>query len=261
MSRMLEGRTALVTGAGQGIGAGVARRLAHEGVRVAVADLSLEGAERTAREIHDAGGQAIAYRMDVRSPESIGQVLSQVEETLGTATLAVTSAGVCINRPFLDLAEDTWDLTLDVNLKGTFFALQTVAQRMVAAHLTGSMVSIASVAGRGGRALNADYAASKAGVISLVRSAALALAPHGITVNAVCPGVVESPMTWANQRERAKLTGVPPEEALAALVKTIPLGRIETPDDVANATLFLLSDQGSYITGQALNVCGGLEFD
>jgi NAD(P)-dependent dehydrogenase (short-subunit alcohol dehydrogenase family) len=261
MAGRFDGRTALVTGAAQGIGAGVARQLAREGAAVAVTDLSLDGAERTAREIQDAGGHARPYRLDVSSTAQIEQVVRAAEQALGTPTLAVTCAGVCLSHPLLDLTERSWDLTLDVNLKGTFFVLQAVARRMVAAGRKGGLGAIASVAGRGGRALNADYAASKAGVISVVRSAALALAPWGITVNAVCPGVVDTPMTQAIHQERSRLHGMSPEESLAALIKSIPLGRIETVDDVANAVAFLLSDEGSYITGQALNVCGGLEFD
>ena len=122
-------------------------------------------------------------------------------------------------------------------------------------------MAISSVAGRGGRPDATDYAASKAGVISLVRSAALALAAHRITVNAVCPGIVDTEMTRAIHIERARLAGVTPAESLASLAATIPLGRMETAEDVANAVAFLLSAEGSYITGQALNVCGGLEFD
>jgi len=118
----------------------------------------------------------------------------------------------------------------------------------------------ADTGGRGGRAANVDYAASKAGVISVIRSAALALAAHGITVNAICPGVVDTPMTRYLHEERSRLEGMTPEESLASMLKTIPLGRIETVDDVANAVLFLLSEEGSYITGQALNVCGGQVF-
>jgi NAD(P)-dependent dehydrogenase (short-subunit alcohol dehydrogenase family) len=260
MSRRFEGRTAIVTGAAQGIGAGVARRLAAEGAAVAIADLSLEGAQRATEEIEAAGGRAATFGLDVRSPEQIEGAVEEVERRLGTPTLAVTCAGIVKSYPFLELPEAAWDLTLDVNLKGTFFVLQAVARRMVAAQLRGSLVALSSVAGRGGRAANADYAASKAGVISVVRSAALALAPHGITANAICPGVVDTPMTRYLHEERSRLEGMTPQESLASMLKTIPLGRIETVDDVANAALFLLSEEGSYITGQALNVCGGLVF-
>jgi NAD(P)-dependent dehydrogenase (short-subunit alcohol dehydrogenase family) len=125
----------------------------------------------------------------------------------------------------------------------------------------GSIVALSSIAARSPRPTAVDYSASKIGVISVCRSAALALAPHGITVNAVCPGVVDTPMTQVLHEQRSKINGFPPTESLRQMLETIPVGRIETVDDVAAAVLFLLSPEGSYITGQSLNVCGGLEFD
>jgi NAD(P)-dependent dehydrogenase (short-subunit alcohol dehydrogenase family) len=253
VSNRFEGAVVLVTGAAGRIGAAVARCLAVEGAHVAVADRDLGGAEQIVSEI--------ANWLDVTTEVSVRETVVAVETRFGTITHAVASAGIIATHPFLDLTVENWDRTLAVNLKGTFLTLQAVARRMVDASRGGSLVAISSVAGRGGRPTAADYAASKAGVISLVRSAALALAPNGITVNAVCPGIVDTDMTRAIHALRAKLAGVTPEESLARLVATIPLGRMETAEDVANAVAFLLSSDGSYITGQALNVCGGLEFD
>jgi NAD(P)-dependent dehydrogenase (short-subunit alcohol dehydrogenase family) len=259
--RRLEHHVAVVTGAASGIGAAVAKRVATEGAAVAALDWNLEGAQRIADEITAGGGDAQAYQVDVRSSREIEAALNETERALGPVSLVATCAGIVRTYPFLELPEEQWDLTFDVNLKGTFLVLQAVARRMVTTGRQGRMVAVSSVAGRGGRADSVDYAASKAGVISVVRSAALALAPHGITVNAVCPGVVETPMTRALHEERAARTGITPEESLAAMVRTIPLGRIELPEDVANAMVFLFSDEAAYITGQALNVCGGLVFD
>jgi NAD(P)-dependent dehydrogenase (short-subunit alcohol dehydrogenase family) len=148
-----------------------------------------------------------------------------------------------------------------VNLKGTFLVFQEAARRMIEAETSGGLVAISSVAGRGGRLNAVDYAASKAGVISVVRSAALALAPHGITVNAVCPGIVNTEMTTSLHEGRSKITGIPAEESLKRIVATIPLGRIQEPEDVADVVSFLLSPQGSYVHGQAINACGGVEMD
>ena len=261
MSKRFEGRSAFVTGGAQGIGAGVAKRLAHEGAAVAVADLSLEGAEGTVHEIQETGGTARAYRVNVSFPEEIERAVDRAEKDLGTPSLVVPCAGIVLTNPFLELSAQDWDRTIDINLKGTFFTMQSAARRMVAAGMKGSMVGVSSGAGRSGRPNNVDYAASKAGVISLVCSAALALAAHGITANAVCPGVVETPMTQQLHEARSRILGVTPGESLTSMKEKIPLGRVATVDDVTNAILFLLSEEGSYITGQALNIDGGMEFD
>jgi NAD(P)-dependent dehydrogenase (short-subunit alcohol dehydrogenase family) len=261
MSKRFEGRIAFVTGGAQGIGAGVAKRLAQEGAAVAVADLSLEGAERTVHEIQENGGTARAYQVNVSFPEEIERAVDRTEKDLGTPSLVVPCAGIILTHPFLELSEQDWDRTIDINLKGTFFTMQSAASRMVTAGMRGSMVGISSGAGRSGRPNNVDYAASKAGVISLVCSAALALASHGITANAVCPGVVETPMTESLHEARSRILGITPGESLASMKEKIPLGRIATVDDVTNAIVFLLSDEGSYITGQAINIDGGMEFD
>lgn len=261
MTKRFTGAVVLVSGAAGGIGAAVAHRVAAEGAHVAVADLDRDGAERVAQQIAAAGGNASAHLLDVSSEASVRGTVATIEGRFGTITHAVAGAGVILIQPFLELGPEAWDRTLTVNLKGTFLVFQAVARRMVEASRRGSLLAVSSVAGRGGRPLAADYAASKAGVISLVRSAALALAPHGITVNAVCPGIVDTAMTRAIHVQRSRLELGTPEASLAKLVAEIPLGRIETADDVAQAAAFLLSSDGSYITGQALNVCGGLEFD
>lgn len=261
MTKRFDGAVVLVTGGAGTIGAAIARRLAVEGAHVAVADRDLTRAEQIVAQIAISGGMGSAHWLDVTVEMSVRETVLAVETRFGTITHAAASAGIIVTNPFLDLKVEEWDRTLAVNLKGTFLTFQAVARRMVDASRGGSLVAISSVAGRGGRPTAADYAASKAGVISLVRSAALALAPNGITVNAVCPGIVDTDMTRAIHAERAKLAGVTPEESLGRLVETIPLGRIETAEDVASAAAFLLSSDGSYVTGQALNVCGGLEFD
>ncbi|MEV6131048.1 SDR family NAD(P)-dependent oxidoreductase [Streptomyces violaceusniger] len=255
-----EGLTAVVTGAGGGIGRAVALRLAAEGARVALLDISTEAADRTAEAIAEAGGRAESYRADVTRPADVEDALDRAENDLGPLSLAVGAHGIVRNHPFLELPADDWDATLSVNLKGMFLLLQRAAVR-AAAYGGGAMVAVSSVAGRGARLTCADYAASKAGVISLVRSAALALAAHGIRVNAVCPGVVDTEMTRAIHRQKAEIDGITPEESFAEQAAKIPLGRIETPEEIAGVIAFLLSPESSYITGQAVNVCGGLEMN
>lgn len=258
------GQVAVVTGAGQGIGRRVAERLFAEGATVAAWDYDGEAVHTVATELTasaEAGQRAVGLRCDVASELEVDAALAQTVDAVGHPTIVVTAAGISRIAPFLEAEVDEFRRILAVNLTGTFLTIQRCARDMVASGTRGRIVGFSSVAGRGPRAEAAAYAASKAGVISVVRSAAVALARDGINVNAVCPGVVESPMTHENARGRAEALGITAEEALARLVDRIPLGRMQTADDVADVVLFLCSDAAGYVTGQAINACGGLEFD
>lgn len=263
MTSDFAGRTGVVTGGANGIGAGVARRLAAAGADVAIWDVDGGAARAAAAAINSEGagtGTATGIGCDVADRASVGAALDRTRAEFGVPTLVVTAAGIIRLASFLDLDPAQWRRVLDVNLTGTFLPVQACARAMKEARIPGAMVCVSSIAGRGPRADAADYAASKAGVISLVRSAAVALAPFQITVNAVCPGIVETEMTERNAAQRAEREGGSTTDALRQLADRIPLRRMQTVSDVADVVSFLLSPAG-YVTGQALNACGGLEFD
>ena len=248
---------AIVTGAGQGIGRAIACRLAQDGFAVAIADINATALDRVKHEIEELGASALAIQADLTKLDEIQKVINLAAEW-GQITVLVNNAGRVIITPFLEIAEEEWDAIMTLNLKTVFFAMQFAVSKMSGA---GRIVNLSSISGRSGRPDQAHYAAAKSAVINLTQSAALSFAARGITVNAVCPGVVDTPMTSGIHEIRANALGIKPEESLARMIARIPLGRIETPDDVAGAVSFLCSPDASYITGQSLNVCGGMEMN
>lgn len=257
---MLRGRVALVTGAGRGIGREVALQLAQAGADVACLDIDPETAAQTAVEARSRRVRAMPLAVDLAVVPAIEPAVARVVGELGHIDILVSCAGVMQTKPLLDLTESDWDRILDVNLKGLFFCMQAVGRRMVE-QKSGAIVNISSEAGRTGRPLATHYCASKFGVIGVTRSAALAFAPYGVRVNAICPGITDTPMWEQIDAERAQLFGLPRGEPKAQFVRTVPLGRIATPDDIARVVVFLCSDAATYVTGQAINVDGGLAMD
>ena len=248
---------AIVTGAGQGIGRAIACRLARDGFSVIIVDINAATLERVKEEIEDLGTRVLAITADLTKLDEIQKVINLSAEW-GHIAVLVNNAGRVLITPFLEIAEDEWDAIMTLNLKTVFFAMQFAVSKMSEG---GRIVNLSSISGRSGRPDQAHYAAAKSAVISLTQSAALSFAPRGITVNAVCPGVVNTPMTNLIHEIRAGSLGITPEESLFRMIDRIPLGRIETPEDVAGAVSFLCSPDAAYITGQSLNVCGGMEMD
>lgn len=248
---------ALVTGAAQGIGRAIAKRLASDGYAVVIVDINVDALANVQREIEELSASVLCISADLSHLQEIQNVILRAAEW-GQLTTLVNNAGRVITHPYLEVTEEEWDAILTLDLKTVFFAMQFAARHMSpGSHI----VNISSISGRSGRPDQAPYAAAKSGVISLTRSAALSFASLGITVNAVCPGVVDTPVTRRIHEIRANALGITPEESLARMISRIPLSRIETPEDVAGAVSFLCSQDAAYITGQALNVCGGMEMD
>jgi NAD(P)-dependent dehydrogenase (short-subunit alcohol dehydrogenase family) len=243
------GRVAVVTGAASGMGLAIAQRLAGSGHRVAVLDLDGVAAARAAEELRGSGAQALGIAADVADRGAVNRALAHVHRELGPVEIAVTSAGVDEFTSFTDITPSQWDRMLAVNLTGTFHCVQAAVPDMMAAGW-GRIVTISSSSAQSGAKRMAHYVASKGGVIALTKALAAELGPHGITVNTIPPGSIETPMT-----RRAEAAGdLPSTDALA---KMIPVRRMGTPEDIAAACDFLCSEEAGYINGQQINLNGG----
>jgi NAD(P)-dependent dehydrogenase (short-subunit alcohol dehydrogenase family) len=242
----LEGKRAMVTGAGSGIGRASALRLGEEGARVAVVDLDRAAAEATLVAIERAGGQGMAIQTDVTRRAEVEAMVEQVRAAWGGVDVLMNNAGGSLHSPFVDLEEEQWDRVVNLNLKAPYLCSRPVARIMVEQG-SGCIINVTSNYGVTGSGIRADYSAAKAGVIGLTKAMALELGPHGIRVNAVGPGPTNTP------RVRGRAT----DAEWAARAQTIPLRRMGEPEDLADAVAFLASDRARYITGQILHVNGG----
>jgi 2-hydroxycyclohexanecarboxyl-CoA dehydrogenase len=253
--RGLDGRVAFVTGAGRGMGAAIARRLAEEGCRVAVTDIDKDAAAGVAAELADRGrpdGEGAHHAVHLDGTDAAG-VAAAVEETaagLGPIDVLVNNAGLDSLAPFLETDEDLWDRLIAINLKGVFHTCRAIAPQM-AERRHGRIVNIGSDAGRVGSTGEAVYSATKGGIIAFSKTLAREVARHGITVNVVCPGPTDTPLL-------AEMVGAGNDRLITSLRRAIPLGRLGQPEEIAAAVAFLASDDASFVTGQTLSVSGGL---
>ncbi|HEX6650217.1 MAG TPA: 3-oxoacyl-ACP reductase FabG [Pyrinomonadaceae bacterium] len=250
---MLNGKTALITGGGRGIGRAIALEFARQGARVAVAARTAEQVEQVANEI---GNGAIALVCDVSDPESVSRMFSDMRERLGKADILVNNAGVAESATLVNTTDELWHRHLSINLSGTFYCTRAALPSMLK-NGWGRVINIASIAGKTGAPYIAAYSASKHGVLGLTRSIALEVATTGTTVNAICPGYVDTDMVSRGVERITERTGRTADEALDFLKKMSPQNRLVTPEEVAAIALLLASEEGRGITGQGINVDGG----
>lgn len=246
MEKLLEGKKALVTGAARGIGKSIAAALVAQGASVAVCDLDAATLEQTKAELSAGGGTVISHVADVADAGSVAGLAKAVLEVFGGLDILVNNAGITRDTLLIRMKDEDWDKVITVNLKSVYLTTKAFARKMMKQR-SGSIINISSVIGLRGNAGQANYAASKAGIIGFSKSAAREFAPRGIRVNVIAPGFIQTEMT-----------DVLPDEVKSAIMKDTPLGRIGTPEEVAGAVVFLASDLASYVTGHVLAVDGGM---
>lgn len=253
---MLKGRVALVTGGASGIGAGVCKELAKNGASVVVTDINKEAAEKVANEINENSGRAIACKLDVTKAEEIRSVGEIAKNEFGLIDIWVNSAGISIITPFFAHTEEIWDKTMDINLKSQFLCSKEAITQMLEKG-GGSIINMSSQSGKVGTSSYRAYCASKFGVIGLTQSLSKEFAKDKIRVNAVCPGVVYTPMWEKQTADYGKKRNLAEDEVMDYFRDKIPAHRLGTVEDVAKLIVFLASDNSDYITGQAINLNGG----
>lgn len=252
--KRLEGKSALITGAAQGIGRGFAEDYIREGATVAIADINLEAAEATAAEIGEA---AYAVGLDVSKQDSIDAAIAAVVERTGKLDILINNAALFDAAETVDISRASYDRLYAVNVAGTLFTMQAAAKQMIAQGHGGKIINMASQAGRRGESLVLVYCSTKAAVISMTQSAGLNLIKHGINVNAIAPGVVDGAHWQHVDAMFAKLEGKKPGQKKAEVAAGVPAGRFATPNDLTGMAVFLASDDANYIVSQCYNVDGG----
>ncbi len=253
----IEGRVALITGAGQGIGRGIAERLAKDGATIAIADLNEETAAGTVADIVAAGGKALSVVMDVSQEASVNQAVEKVVAEVGPVSILVNNAGIFRDTPGLEVPLKEWDFNLAVMLTGPLLCARATAPGMIEQRW-GRIINMASLMSFVAFGRDAGYCTTKTGLLGLTRSLAADLAPHNVLVNAICPGNIMTPMLEETGRLVEIRDGMEPGSFIRDRANDIPLGRLGQPEDIAKMASFLCSDDADYITGQSLHVNGGL---
>jgi len=255
---MLPDKIAIVTGASKGIGRAIALRLAKEGANVVIADVDKDEGEKVAQMIREMGRDCLAVKCDVSNVQEVEEMVEKTIQKLGRIDILVNNAGVSSMAPMVELKEKDWDFNMDINAKGQFLCSRTVAKHMIKQR-SGKIINNASLAAKRGARFLAHYSASKFAVLGLTYTMAIELAPYNITVNAVCPGIVETDMIRREWKWEGGIRGMTPDEVRNEVLGEILLGRLCQPEDVAGAVAFLASKDADYLTGQSINVNGGME--
>jgi acetoin reductase-like protein len=254
----LSKKVAVVTGGSKGIGKAINLRLAREGADIVIADINLKEAEKTATKIQKIWSPCLAIKTDVIRSDDVDKMVEQVIKKFGRIDILVNNAGISSMAPIVDLEEKEWDANVNVNAKGQFLCSKAVAKHMINQR-SGKIINNASLAAKRGALFLGHYSASKFAVLGLTYTMAIELAPYNITMNAVCPGIVETDMIKREWKWEGDLRGMTPEEVRKEVLSTIPLGRLAKPEDVAGVVAFLASEDADYITAQAININGGME--
>ncbi len=255
---MLPDKIAIVTGASKGIGRAIALRLAKEGANVVIADVDKNEGEKVAQMIREMGRDCLAVKCDVSNVQEVEGMVEKTMQKLGRIDILVNNAGVSSMAAMVELEEKDWDFNMDINAKGQFLCSRAVAKHMIK-QKSGKIINNASLAAKRGARFLAHYSASKFAVLGLTYTMAIELAPYNITVNAVCPGIVETDMIRREWKWEGDIRGMTPDEVRNEVLGEILLGRLCQPEDVAGAVAFLASKDADYLTGQSINVNGGME--
>lgn len=253
----MDGTVAIITGAAQGIGRSITLRIAQQFDCLVLLDLQMDKLENLRAELDEQGCQVVCIQQDVQDIAGLQEQITTTGRRFGRIDVLINCAGIWQTKDLFDITESDWDRMLSVNLKSAFFATQAAAPFM-RQQRSGNIINIASTAGRGGRVIAPHYAITKGALISLTQSTALTLGPYQVRVNAVCPGIMRTDM-WAHiDASVAEQKGIEQGQYLKQTLEKVPLGRQGEPDEIANVVEFLLSDKASYISGQAINICGGM---